>query len=333
MADQSSSVDLCKKLLNNSIYNPDDDTLTRLLTFPGITCITCEDHNSVPNQPIFTQDIPLNATLKTWLRIYKPINPTPVTKLPLILYFHGSGFVIGTLSITWFHDLCTSMAFQLPAVVVSVGYRLAPESRLPAAYEDAMDAINWVRNQAIGRTGDSLLQDIVDYSNCYLMGTSSGGNMAYHAALRSLSMDIKPLKIRGIALNQPFFGGSQRTSSELRLINDKVFPLAMSDLMWELSLPKGSDRDHDYCNPMVNESYKDKIKMLGRCFVSVSGGDILSDRQMEFVKMLEKNGVNVVTSFEEEGYHGIDIMEAHKTQALVMALKQFLSSGLVAVGE
>ncbi|KAF5197635.1 Carboxylesterase [Thalictrum thalictroides] len=329
MADQS-SVDLCKKLLN-CIYNPEDDTLTTLLNFP---CITCEHHNSVPNQPIFTQDIPLNTTHKTWLRLYKPINPYPVTKLPLILYFYGNGFVIGrSPSSTMFQDFCTYMALQLPAVVVSVGYRLAPESRLPAAYLDAMDAINWVRNQAIGRNGDSLLQDIVDYSNCYLMGSSAGGNLAYHAVLRALYVDIKPLKIRGIALNQPFFGGLQRTSSELRLINDKVFPLAMSDLLWELSLPKGSDRDHEYCNPMANESYKDKIKLLGRCFVSVSGGDILCDRQMEFVKMLERNGVYVVTWFEEEGYHGIDLFEPQKTQALVMALKEFISSGLFAVGE
>ncbi|PIA49788.1 hypothetical protein AQUCO_01300490v1 [Aquilegia coerulea] len=319
MADQS-SIDPYKRMIN-SIYNPDDDTLTRLLTFPFITS---EDHNSIPNQPIFTQDIPFNTTHKTWLRLYKPINPPLNTKLPLILYFHGGGFIICNPSNTMFHDLCTSMAFQLPAVVISFGYRLAPESRLPAAYEDAVDAINWVRNQAVGGSGENYwLKDIVDFSNCYLMGTSAGGNLAYHAALRALSMDIKPLIIRGIALNQPFFGGQQRISSELRLIDSKVFPLAMSDLMWELSLPKGSDRDHEYSNPMVNESYKDKIKLLGKCFVTVRGGDIMSDRQLEFGKMLEANGVNVVMWFQEEGYHGMDILEPQKTQDLVMALKNF----------
>ncbi|KAF9614867.1 hypothetical protein IFM89_020964 [Coptis chinensis] len=255
MADQT-SIDPYKEL--NIAYNSDDDTLTRL-PIPLLSTY----QSSLLNQPIFTKDFPLNTTHKTWVRLYKPINPIPNTKLPLILYFHGGGFILCSAYDTLFHDFCTYMAIELPAVVLSVGYRLAPENRLPAAYEDGVEAITWVRNQALDVNGENLLKDLIDFSKCYLMGASAGGNLAYHAGLRTLSLDLQPMIIKGVIMNQPFFGGLPRTASELRLMNCKLFPLASSDLMWELALPKGSDRDHEYCNPMVEGSYKETIELLG----------------------------------------------------------------------
>lgn len=54
------------------------------------------------------------------------------------------------------------------------------------------------------------------------MGSSSGGNIAYRAALLATSMDLEPLRIEGIILNQPYFGGDKRTDSEERMPDDKV---------------------------------------------------------------------------------------------------------------
>ncbi|TKY51231.1 Carboxylesterase 1 [Spatholobus suberectus] len=145
------------------------------------------------------------------------------------------------------------MVNHTQSVVVSVEYRLAPEHRLPAAYEDSVEALHWIR-----ASSDPWLRH-ADYSRCYVMGDSAGGNIAYNAGLRAAAeVDrIKPLKIQGLVLIQPFFGGTKRTPSESRLAEDKVIPLPITDLMWNLSLPVGVDRDYVYSNPVVDGGAKD----------------------------------------------------------------------------
>ena len=222
------------------------------------------------------------------------------------------------------HDFCFKMADDFSAVIVSVEYRLAPEHRLPAAYNDAVEALNWLKS-----TDEKWVREFGDVSNCYLMGTSSGGNIAYHAGLQLSTAvdDFDPLKIKGLILHQPFFGGSLRTESELRLVNDQILPLSSTDLMWEWSLPPGADRDHKYCNPTAlddGSSCFDEIKRLGwRVLLAVVLGDPLIDRQKELLKMLRNRGIQV---FEHsvEGYHGIELMDLNKAEPLFHVIKDFI---------
>ncbi|KAK9117142.1 hypothetical protein Sjap_016089 [Stephania japonica] len=263
---------------------------------------------------------------------------TPTTtsphKLPLILYFHGGGFILCSAADSIYHDFCGRLASELPAIVVSVEYRLAPENRLPVAYEDAEEAVKWVREQAImdeENRGEGWLRDVADFSNCYLMGISAGGNIAYNASLRCLPLDLKPVQIVGLILNDACFGGVERSGSEMRLANDKVLPLAAKDLSWDLSLPRGADRDHEYSNPTVGSVGRwEKIGWAGRCFVSAHGGDLLVDRELAVAKMMEREGVKVKVWFEEEGIHGIELFDPCKTSALLLHLKQFIYSPNVA---
>ncbi|KAL2948748.1 hypothetical protein AAZX31_20G140800 [Glycine max] len=196
------------------------------------------------------------------------------------------------------------MANDTQSVVVSVDYRLAPEHRLPAAYEDSVEALHWIKS-----SNDPWLRH-ADYSRCYLMGESAGGNIAYTAGLRAAAEvdQIKPLKIKGLILIQPFFGGTKRTPSEVRLAEDQTLPLPITDLMWNLSLPVGVDRDYEYSNPTIKGGAKilDRIKALG-WKVAVFGveGDPLVDRERELVGLLQHKGVQVVGLFYQGGRHGI----------------------------
>ena len=165
------------------------------------------------------------------------------------------------------------------------------------------------------------------------MGSSAGGNIAYHAGLRAATEidKLEPLVIRGLILLQPYFGGSQRTQSELR-DNDPILPLSVLDLVWELSLPI-ADRDHEYCNPKVGDGPQllEKIKLLGwKVLVVGYDGDILFEHQIELVKLMREKGVSVVSQFGEGGYHGVDMFEPAEAKALRVVLKNFILSSLVA---
>ncbi|KAI6696247.1 hypothetical protein NL676_016366 [Syzygium grande] len=306
--------------------NP-DGTLNRDRHFIPVTSAT-------PN-PVLSKDVPINPSHNTLARIFPPHRATSCSeeKCPLIVYYHGGGFIFCSAAWTVFHEFCVTLASELSAVVVSVEYHLALDRRLPMAYDDAVEALHWVK-----ATRDEWLADHADLSTCYLIGNSAGGNVAFHAGLRASAShdDLEPLKIRGLILHDPFFSGTQRTPSELRLASDQTPPLAANDLMWELSLPFGVNRDHVYCNPAVDGGSKlsegvDKMRSLGwRLAVIGCDGDPLIDRQVELVKLLRKKGVRVTSDFAEGGHHGIEITEPEKSKPLVQTLRSFMGRlGLV----
>ncbi|KAJ4717217.1 carboxylesterase 1-like [Melia azedarach] len=283
---------------------------------------------------VLSKDVPINQLNNTWARIFLPrqaLDSSFTNKLPLIIFFHGGGFLVLSPAAKGFHDICSNFAAELPAVIVSLGYRLAPEHRLPAAYDDAMEVLHWIKTAQ-----DEWLHKYVDFSSCFLMGYSSGGNIAYHVGLRVAAEvdNLLPLKIRGLILNYPFFSGVKRTDSELRLANNPFLPLCVCDLAWELSLPIGADRDHEYCNPMVGGGSKllDQFKLLG-CKVLVIGGneDPLIDTQIRLLKMIEQKGVKVMSHFGKGGHGGPPVGDSANFKAVQASIKSFvLSSAMVA---
>ncbi|KAL8544411.1 hypothetical protein ACS0TY_004817 [Phlomoides rotata] len=169
---------------------------------------------------------------KAYVQPYIPLNPPKNKKLPLIVYLHGGDFVLFSVSTVIFHNFCNDIASQFPIVVVSVEYRLAPENRIPAAFDDALNAILWLKNQSLGIGGRDPWLEYADFTKAFLLGSSADANIAYHTALRALNFDLRPLKIKGILLNQAYFGGVKPTQSETRLIDDAYVPLYINNVLW-----------------------------------------------------------------------------------------------------
>ncbi|KAK7343641.1 hypothetical protein VNO77_12547 [Canavalia gladiata] len=284
------------------IYNA-NGTLTRL--YPPAQTPPSPDP-TLPT-PVLSKDLIIKKWKNTWARIYIPhkVKVSPNSKIPLIVFYHGGGFIFDSPSSTYFHDFCVRLVIYTRSVVVSVNYRLAPEHRLPAAYKDSVEALRWIK-----ASNDPWLTRYADYSRCFLMGESAGGNIAYFVGLRAAAIadQMKPLKIKGLVLIQPFFGGIKRTPTEVRIGQNATLPLPISDLMWDLSLPIGVGRDYKYSKPTLQGKDKvlHRIRELGWT-IAVFGceGDTLVDREKELVEMLKDKRVHTVGQFYPGGRHGI----------------------------
>jgi acetyl esterase len=105
-------------------------------------------------------------------RSYRPAGATPGHPLPLVVYFHGGGWLLGSVDS---HDgICRSLANASGAVVLNAGYRLAPEHRFPAAFDDSVRATNWVAER---------LADFGGTDTLVAAGDSVGGQLAASVAI------------------------------------------------------------------------------------------------------------------------------------------------------
>jgi acetyl esterase len=102
------------------------------------------------------------------LRLYRPIASSDAAILPVLVYYHGGGFVIGDLDT---HDtLCRELANLAECAIVAVDYRMGPEHRFPAAVIDCAAATRWVRDRAT--------EFKLDAARLAVGGDSAGGNLA-----------------------------------------------------------------------------------------------------------------------------------------------------------
>lgn len=129
-------------------------------------------------------------------RLYRPAPGV----LPIVLFLHGGGWVLGDLDS---HDaLCRHVAQAAGAAVIAVDYRLAPEHPFPAAVEDAMAALRWVAVEASGLG--------LDGSRIAAMGDSAGGNlvavlalMASDGTVPALALQVLAYPVTDVTLDQP----------------------------------------------------------------------------------------------------------------------------------
>eukprot|EP00250_Pteridium_aquilinum_P013666 c21493_g1_i1 orf=93-1049(+) len=240
-----------------------------------------------------SKDILLQHSLKA--RLFLPTSTPQSPKLPLILFFHGGGFVSLSPSSPGCHTFCTELAIKARSLIISVDYRLAPEHRLPAAFEDGLSSLLWVKAQSLSTDPlrEPWLASHADFTKVFLAGASSGASIAHHVAVQACQQDV--LDIAGLVLVVPFLGGQVRTRSELDLAEGSRFTLEGCDKCWALSLPLGAHRDHPFSNVNMapHKVWADKSIPWPPSVVVIGGKDILHDRQLEYARQLEASSREV----------------------------------------
>lgn len=202
-------------------------------------------------------------------RLYAP----SFDRLPVLLYFHGGGFTIGSLAT---HDvLCRQLSHLAGCAVVSVDYRLAPEYEFPTAAHDAWDALQWLAAHAAGLG--------LDARRLAVGGDSAGGTLAAVCAV--LARDARlPLALQ--LLFYPGCAAHQDTLSHRRFAHGFVLEQASISWFFNHYLRSPADRD-DWrfaplnaadvddvapawfglaeCDPLVDEGlmYADKLRAAG----------------------------------------------------------------------
>lgn len=115
-------------------------------------------------------------------RVYLPPSAGAAPgKLPVVVYFHGGGFVTGSPARPGTHAYLNDLVARAGAIGVSVYYRLAPEHPLPTAYDDVWVAARWAASRGDG--ADPWLLDHADLSRVFLVGCSADGNIAHSMAV------------------------------------------------------------------------------------------------------------------------------------------------------
>ncbi len=222
------------------------------------------------------------------VRVYRPDAAGP---LPVVVYAHGGGFVFCDLDS---HDsLCRALANLVPAVVVSVGYRRAPENPWPTAAEDVYAATRWAADNAVALGGDP--------RRLAVGGDSAGGNLAAVTAI--MARDRGGPALAGQLLLYPVIAADFDTES-YRLFGKGYYnPRPALQWYWDCYVPAVSDRTHPYAAPLHAE-----LSGLPPAVVVIAGHDPLRDEGLAFGAALEQAGVPAVRLRYEGGIHGFMTM-------------------------
>jgi acetyl esterase len=233
------------------------------------------------------------------LRFYRGRDAGVGTALPALVYFHGGGWVVGDLDS---HDvICRALANAAGAIVISVGYRLAPEHKFPAGIEDATAATRFVSEQA-GPLG-------IDPTRIAVGGDSAGGNIATVIALRARNGDVPPVNFQ--ILFYPNTDAAQTHISYQTMGGG--YGLTASTMRWyrDHYLRDRSDIDDWRVSPLRAP----RLAGLAPTYIVTAAFDPLCDEGVEYAKRLQAEGVVVTHRHLEDQIHGFVSMGLYIPQA------------------
>ncbi|KAL5704019.1 hypothetical protein ACHQM5_022497 [Ranunculus cassubicifolius] len=237
-------------------------------------------------------DIIVDSTRNLWFRLFVPTEVHNAdSKLPVLIFIHGGGFSFLSPDTREYDVLCRRLAREIPAIVVSINYRLSPEHRYPAPYDDVFDVLEFLDQKRFDEFPVN-----ADLSRCFVAGDSAGGNIGHHVICRVAKAEsvFTELNVLGFIAMQPYFGGEERTESEIRLNGAPIISFDRTDWHWKAFLPEGANRDHEAANVFgPNSTDISDLQNFPSTLLIIGGFDPLQDWQMRYYEGLKRSGKRV----------------------------------------
>ena len=211
-------------------------------------------------------------------RLYRPKGERGGRK-PLLIYLHFGGCVLGDLETC--HTACSLLSEYSGWLVLSVGYRLAPEHPFPAAVEDVLTAFRWVRSTA-DRIG-------ADPDRVAIGGDSAGGYLAIAASL-CLRDQCQPMPCMQLLI-YPVVDMDRRAMPVTPY--DRNYPLSREDMIWFADQYTSAPTDAD--DPRCSVSRATSLANLPPAIMVHAGNDLLRPEGIAFAQRLAREGNAVKT--------------------------------------
>jgi acetyl esterase/lipase len=250
------------------------------------------------------------------LRIIRPSNaPAPS---PAIFHIHGGGYVTGTAAMSDYQN--RRLAAELGCPIVSVDYRLPPETPHPGPIEDCYVGLKWVHDNAetLG----------IDPGNIGLMGESAGGGLV--AALALLVRDRQDFIPSFQHMMAPMLDDRTASRDDPHPYTGEFFWTREQNAFgWSslLGKPPGSND----VSPYAAAARASDLSGLPAAFIAVGSIDLFFEESLDYARRLTRDGVGVELHVYRGGFHGFELAtESHAAQSLhrdrVNALRRALQS-------
>jgi len=212
------------------------------------------------------------------VRLYAPREASWADPLPLLVYFHGGGFTVGSIQS---HDsLCRVFCNGADCLVLSVDYRLGPAWKFPTAANDAFDVLHWVFDEA-ARLG-------ADPARIAVGGDSAGGTLAAACAVEARDTGLKPVLQM---LIYPGTSARQDTPSHHALADGYLLTADMIQWFFGQYLDQDASRDDWRFAPLDGGGQGADVRNVCPAWIAVAGYDPLHDEGVAYAAKLRGAGV------------------------------------------
>jgi acetyl esterase len=210
-------------------------------------------------------------------------------KLPVVIFYHGGGWALGNPGL--YEPVTRALAREIPALVLSVDYRLAPENPFPAAVHDADAVLQWTFCHAEELGGDS--------SRIVVAGDSCGGNLATVAARH-----VRADRGRPVVLEVLFYPSVNISSLDYESYRefgtDHLLTRRAVEKFREFYLPNSADWTHHDASPLLS----DDLSSMPSTLLVGAGCDPLRDEGQAYAEKLRSYGNQVTYRLEAQLAHG-----------------------------